>query len=124
MELYFGSLRTADHDLASRNMVIFAIPDIGVQFKAPFSAEDLALEYAALLTLLEFIDVNPQIFANRALELFCHNFDLVRQINDNTVEDVNLAPFLKRALEYRKKLKYSINWIPESDNPAGRTKID
>lgn len=124
MELFFGSMGSSNSEVQNRNMVIFTIPDIGVKFKAPYSAQDLALDYVALLTLLEFVDLNPQLFANRALELFCHNFDLVHQVNNSLVTDSNLVPFLERALSYRKKLNYSINWIPETDNPARYPEID
>jgi hypothetical protein len=124
MELYFGSLKQSGSEIVNRNMVMFTIPDIGVEFKAPFAAEDLTLDYAALLTLLEFIDVNPQLFANRALELFCNNVDLVHQINNSIVEDARLVPLLSKALEYRRRLKYSINWVPEPDNPAQQPEID
>ena len=124
MELYFGSLENSSPDLNTRSMVIFSIPDIGVKFKAPFAARSLALDYAALLTLLEFIDVNPQLFANRALELFCNNFELVHQVNNRCVNDSDMVPFLKKALVYRRKLNYSINWIPETDNPARHPEID
>ena len=124
MELFFGSLENLSPHLENSNMVIFSIPDIGVQFKAPFAARDLALDYAALLTLLEFVEVNPQLFANRALELFCNNFDLVNQVNNSFVNSSDFVPLLKKTLEYRKKLKFSINWIPEDDNPIRHPEID
>jgi hypothetical protein len=124
MELYFASMKSLSAQPNPRNLVTFAIPDIGVRFKAPYPAEDLTLEYASLLTLLEFIDINPGLFTNRALELFCHNADLVNQIKARRVDQPNLAPYLKKALEYRERLKYSINWVPPDDNPARRTEID
>lgn len=116
MELYFGSLKGLNADIPSQNLVTFAIPDLGVKFKAPFAAEDMALDYASLLTLLEFIEINPQLFSNRALELYSHNSELVDQIKSCRVDEKGLAPYLQRALQYRAKLKYSINWIPNSDN--------
>jgi len=123
MELYFGSMNIPNASTQG-SLVTFTIPDIGVKFKAPFQAEDTALDYASLLTLLEFIEVNPQLFANRALEIYTNNFDLVQQVNTCQISDAQLAPFLQKALEYRSKMKYSINWIPRPDNPAERLEID
>lgn len=112
MELYFSSMSGHKDDNTIHNLVTFAIPDIGVKFKAPFPAEDMALDYASLLALLEFVDINPQLFANRALEIYSNNPQIVQQIETSTVDDVELVPFLRKVLEYRTRMKYSINWIP------------
>jgi hypothetical protein len=121
MELYFGSLKGLNSDTKSRNLVTFAIPDLGVKFKAPFPASNIALDYASLLTLLEFIEINPKLFGNRTLELYSNNSELVDQVNKSRVNQLELMPFLKRALQFRAKLKYSLNWIPDPENPAGDT---
>jgi len=121
MELYFGSLTGLKDDNSSHSLVTFAIPDIGVKFKAPFPAEDLALDYASLLTLLEFVEINPQLFANRALELYSNNYQLVEQINSCAVDREELAPFLQKVLAYRARMKYSINWTPR---PEGGSQMD
>lgn len=117
MEIYFGSLKGLNDDIKPHNLVTFAIPDLGVKFKAPFPAEDLALDYASLLTLLEFIEINPQLFTDRALELYSQNSKLVEQVKNRQVDRTELIPFLKKALAYRSKLNYSLNWIPGSDQP-------
>jgi hypothetical protein len=123
MEIYFGSLKPLDTDIKPHNLVTFAIPEIGVRFKAPYPAEDLALEYVSLLTLLEFVDVNPQLFRNRALELFTNNRDLVQQINNRQVNNSDLLPYLEKTLEYRSRLRFSINWVAFPDNPAQQSEI-
>ncbi len=112
MELYFGSLKGLNTDIKPHNLVTFNIPDLGVKFKAPFPAEDMALDYASLLTLLEFVEINPQLFTNRALELYSNNSELVDQIENKQVNRTELIPFLKKALHYRSKLNYSLNWTP------------
>lgn len=123
MEIYFGSFQLPEASLP-QNLVAFTIPDLGVKFKAPFKAKDLALDYASLLTLLEFVEVNPQLFANRALEIYCNNFDLVSQVKEHFVNDKGLIPYLQKALDYKSKLNYSINWVAQNDNPAQNPKID
>jgi len=124
MDLYFGSLQRQSGESTLDALVTFTIPDIGVRFKAPYKAEGTVVDYASLLTLLEFVDINPQLFSNRALELYSHNFELIQQINSCMVDDLQLQPYLQKALEYRKKLKYSINWISRPDNPAQKTEFD
>jgi len=124
MELFFGSHKISGGNVASGNLVAFSIPDLGVKFKAPYAADNKVLDYAALLTLLEFIEINPQLFTNRALELYCNNYDLVSQVKNSRVEDIELAPFLRKALEYRNKLRFSLNWIPAPDNPAQNLEIN
>lgn len=124
MELYFGSMKRQLTDTQIDTLVTFAIPDIGVKFKAPYRAEDYMLDYASLLALLEFVEINPQLFKNRALELYCNNFDLVEQVNTKSVDRKELAPLLQKTLQYRSKLKFSINWVSLADNPAQRPEID
>ncbi len=124
MELFFGSFSDLGGGEKDNNLVSFAIPDLGVKFKAPFDAEDILLDYASLLTLLEFIEINPQLFGNKALELFSHNITLVTQVKTCRVSNETLVPYLQKALKYRSKLKYSINWISFPDNPAQRPEID
>ncbi len=124
MELYFGSMRRQPIDAQIDTIVTFEIPDIGVKFKAPYKADESLLDYASLLTLLEFIEINPQLFQNRALELYCNNFELVEQVNSNTVNRKELIPLLKKTLTYQSKLNFTINWISLADNPAQRPEID
>ena len=124
MELYFGSLKSSDPQAHSRPLVTFAIPDIGVKFKAPYAADNLILEYASLLTLLEFIEINPKLFVNRSLELYSASAELVDQVNRRHVNAPDLVPYLQKALEYRSRLKFSINWISPDDNPAHDIEID
>lgn len=124
MELYFGSFQPSGSPAISRPLVTFAIPDIGVRFKAPYKAENMILEYASLLTLLEFIEINPKLFVNRSLELYSASAELVDQVNRRQVNTPTLAPYLRKALEYRARLKYSINWISAGNNPAHDIEID
>ncbi len=124
MELYFGSLQPSGSPATPRPLVTFAIPDIGVKFKAPYAAENMILEYASLLTLLEFIEINPRLFLNRSLELYSASAELVDQVNRRQVNTPALAPYLRKTLEYRARLKFSINWISPDDNPAHDIEID
>ncbi|PJA26224.1 MAG: hypothetical protein CO189_12045 [candidate division Zixibacteria bacterium CG_4_9_14_3_um_filter_46_8] len=98
--------------------VCFTIPDIGIAFKAAFSGKPEECEYTSLLALLEFVDLNPQLFQNKNLEIFSDSFAMVHQVNMKLSADRELEPFRNMALSYKKKIPYTLNWISKGDNPA------
>ena len=67
---------------------------------------------------LEFVEINPQLFKNKTLELYSDSFTLVNQVNNKMYCSKDLEPFRNMALLMKKKIPYSLNLIPESDNPA------
>jgi len=120
MECYFGSYERRDRSEDARKMVVcFAIPDAGIVFKAPFDAEQkLHTQYASLLTLLEFIELNQKIFKGKELKIFGDNFDLVEQVNQNQACLYEFTELLKKAIDYKKKFNYQIGWVPKGSNPS------
>ena len=75
MECFFHSFIRENKSESNHNAIIsFTIPDIGVVFRAAFRGGDKEVEYAALLALLEFVETNPQLFKNRALENLLRQF--------------------------------------------------
>lgn len=119
MECFFHSFVRENKSESEHNAIIsFTIPDIGVVFRAAFRGGDKEVEYAALLALLEFIEVNPQLFKNRALEIYSDSFTLVNQVNRRMYCSKDLEPFRNMALMMMKKIPYSLNLIPKADNPA------
>ena len=104
-------------------LVCFSIPEAGINFKAPFSGKELHTEYASLLTLLEFIELNQKLFEDKKLNIFSDNLDLVSQINEQTCK-YEYSQLLSKALEYRDKYTFAIGWIPKRQNPAVRNLFD
>ena len=98
--------------------VSFSIPDIGISFKAAFNGKQDECEYTGLLALLEFIDLNPQLFKNKNVEVFTDSFSVVHQVNMKISPNKNLEPYRNMALSYKKKIAYTLNWIAPDDNPA------
>lgn len=99
-------------------VVSFSIPDLGIVFRAQFSGAPVECEYASLLALLEFIEINPHLFQNRTVEIFGDSFEVVNQVNLQMICNKDLEPYRNMALVYKKKIPYSLNWIPEKENPA------
>ncbi len=124
MNCYFG-IHNRDNQAADDKsmLVCFSIPEAGISFKAPFAGEELHTEYASLLTLLEFIELNRKMFEGKELNIYSDNLDLIGQINDKTCK-YEYSQLLSKTLEYKEKFTFSIGWIPKGQNPAVRNIFD
>ncbi len=119
MECFFTSfVRDKQADDGKNALISFTIPDHGIVFRASFKGTHKEVEYAALLALLEFVEINPQIFKNKTLEIYSDSFTLVNQVNKKMYCSKDLEPFRNMALLMQKKIPYSLSLIPLSDNPA------
>lgn len=120
MDCYFGSYeRERRGPGGKKSLVCFSIPDKGISFKAPFAGEEqLHTDYASLLTLLEFIELNDKYFVGRNINIYGHNHDIVKQVNANQTNRFEFAELLKKAIDYKSKLSYNIGWISLTENPS------
>ena len=98
--------------------VSFAIPDLGISFRAQFSGDKDECDYASLLALLEFMELNPHLFKNKRLEIFGDNFNIVNQVNQKVHPTKDLEPYMNMAIGYKRKIPFILKWIPDSENPA------
>ncbi len=125
MELYFGSYQRRSSLRNSNGMLVcFAIPEAGISFKAPFSGEELHTEYASLLTLLEFVELNFKMFRGQPLKIFGANLELVNQVNMKAVCAYEFTELLKKTLDYKDKYNFSLGWVPPNHNPATSSLFD
>jgi len=106
---YKGITRPDEEDRQFNGFVSFAIPDLGIKFRGQFKGTYGETEYASLLALLEFIELNSHLFKDRRLEIFGNNFQVISQVNSDVC---NLAQ------DYKKKIPYILNWIPTDENMA------
>jgi hypothetical protein len=113
---FYGRIR--EEEKARDGVVSFTIPDLGIVFRAQFKGNARECEYASLLALLEFIEINPHLFKNKTVEIFGDSFLVVNQVNQQMFCDKNLEPYRNMALVYKKKIPYSLSWIPQNENPA------
>jgi len=117
MQLYFygisGEGRPEGYGLAT-----FTIPDAGIVFRARFKGNQDECQYAALLALLEFVEINPQLFKHRTVEIYGDSFTVVHQVNKKMLCGKTLEPYRNMALLYKRKFEYSLSWIPTNENPA------
>ncbi len=123
---FYGTIRDENKDNRSTTLttnvpngvVSFTIPDLGIVFRAQFKGKAQECEYASLLALLEFIEINPHLFRNKTVEIFGDSFVVVNQVNLQMFCNKELEPYRNMALVYKKKIAYSLNWIPQNENPA------
>ena len=115
---FYGTIRNENSKNGHNGVVSFSIPDFGIIFRAQFSGTPVECEYASLLALLEFIEINPHLFQNRTVEIYGDSFEVVNQVNLQMVCHKDLETYRNMALGYKKKIPFSLNWIPEKENPA------
>ena len=105
-------------------LVCFSIPDAGITFKAPFAGEELHTEYASLLTLLEFIEMNQRLFQGKELKIFGNNLDMINQVNMKSVCRYEFSDLLKKTLDYKTRYEFNLGWVPKENNPALNSLFD
>ncbi len=119
MECYFcGRIRDQDLEDDNQGVVSFFIPELGISFRAQFKGTLYQCQYASLLSLLEFVELNPQLFKNKQVEIYGDSYIVVNQVNLRLTCTDDLKPYRDMALLYKKKVPYTLNWVPGKDNPA------
>ena len=119
MRCYFSSDKSGPPDQTGPGFVSFVIPELKITFRARYNGTAAACEYAGLLALLEFVEINPTVFEGKVLEVFGDSFDVVNQVNDRLSCRADLADYRRLALLMRERIPYTIDWIPPAENPAG-----
>ena len=116
----FISAKTLVQDKEKRQngLISFAISDLGILFKARYFGSHYELEYISLLALLRFIEKNYKAFEGQKINVLCSSSLLVYQMSENTVCQKELERHRNLALACKKKLKFSLSWVPENENRA------
>jgi hypothetical protein len=119
MKCYFqGFTREENNEAQFNGFVSFTIPEMGIKFRGQFSGSSDECEYASLLALLEFIELNAHLFKDRRIEIFGNSIEVVSQVNSEMSPTHDLEPFCAMAQGYKKKIPYTLNWIPSDENMA------
>jgi Cu2+-containing amine oxidase len=120
MDCFFATYELPDGNALCKSAIVsFHIPDLGIRFKAPFDAVDRNHgDYASLLALLEFIDSNQKYFANHTFQIYGNNISVINQINRRETPPPVFTHLLEKALGYRQRYRFSLEWVPTDDNTA------
>ncbi len=125
VKCYF-SAKTLERDREKKQngLTCFAIPEVGVIFKNSSYGSWYELEYLSLISLLRFIEANQTAFENQKISIMCSSPLLVYQMNENSGCQSELLPFRNLALAYKRRLNFSLSWIPEVENRAQNGRMD
>jgi hypothetical protein len=119
MRCFFHGHNRGEDGLSGFNgLVSFAIPDLGISFRAQYRGNRDECEYASLLALLEFVELNPHLFRNRRIEIFGNDYLIISQVNQGAQPSRNLEPYMNMAIGYKNKIPFTLNWIPDNENLA------
>ena len=120
MECYFGARRLPmSNPDGKSSVVMFYIPDVGIRFKAPFAGVDQDhSDLASILALLEFIDSNQKYLVKQTYQIYGDNLAVINQINGRCAIREEFEPLMSKTAEYRDKYRFSLEWVPPSENPA------
>ncbi len=119
MKCFFkGVVRNSDGNPLFNGFVSFVIPELGINFRGQYKGEHEECEYASLLALLEFIELNNHLFKDKRIEILGNNYSVVSQVNSIEEPSEDLEPFCSLAQSYKKKFPFVLDWIPTDENMA------
>ena len=132
VKLYFyGSNRRERREESGLGIIAFAVPDIGFVFRSAHKGTALECEGYALLTLCQFVEGNTGLFKGQKLEFLGDSTAAVYQVSQPGISaraagqsrqglpaDGYPARLLERLRAFKKKLGFSIRWVPVSENRA------
>ena len=119
MKCYFhGSVIGDDKTSRQIGTVSFAIPDLGVIFRSRWMGNLLECQYAALLSLLQFIENNTKILGKKELQILSDASVVVYQLTKDTFVLKNIEPYYRKVQTYKSKFPFRIHWLPEKENVA------
>ena len=71
MQCFFsGEMFVHAEQPITAGVLSFRIPDLDITFRSQFKGSAHECQYASLLALLEFVELNPHLFKNKTLELY------------------------------------------------------
>jgi len=129
---FFGSNRQNRPEEVGWGVIAFAAPDIGFVFRSAHWGTALECEYQALLALCRFVEANAAVFKAQKLEVLGDSTAVVYQLSlplDSLNGSEKLQGFpptptilhlREQALQFKKKLGFSVFWVPPAENRAAR----
>jgi hypothetical protein len=119
MKCYFhGSVNGEDALLQQMGTVSFAIPDFGIIFRSRWVGNLIECQYAALLSLLQFLEKNKELVKDDKVEILSDASVVVYQLSKDAFIYKSVETLYRTVQTYKSKFNFKIHWIPEQDNIA------
>lgn len=119
MKCYFhGSVNGEDKLSKQMGTVSFAIPDLGVIFRSRWMGNLIECQYAALLSLLQFLENNKGLLKDGTIKILSDASIVVYQLSQGTFIYKNIEEYYRLVQTYKSKIDFKVHWIPEKDNCA------
>jgi len=119
-----AKVKHPDKILRQNGLVSFAIPDLGILFRASFFGSYYELEYMSLLSVLRFIELNRAVFENHKIDIYSTSSILVYQVDQKAFCQKELEKHKNLAVAYKSILNFSLRWVPQSENKAENGMLD
>ena len=114
---YFFGTSYNEHDNGRPvGLAGYAIPDLGIIFRSRHEGTIHECQYAGLLELLKFIELNKESFKDLEFEILSDSALVIYQISHRKFISRDLAPFYSAAIEYKN------DEVQEYDNQRERAK--
>jgi len=114
----WGTNNAENRDQSGNGLLSFAIPDLGIQFRAAYTGNAAECEYLAIMALLNFVNVNPKIFERQSLDIFTDAVLPVYQVNKKAPVPASAARYCRAIGRFRATHRLSVGWVPREQNPA------
>lgn len=119
MRCYFhGNTYQIDPLAKGEGTVSFAIPDLGIIFRSRWSGNLYDIQFAALISLLRFIENNEKIFKGSEIEIHSDAAVVIYQVTKNPVVPKSMLQYYHAVQQYRSKFPFKLSWVPLRENPA------
>ena len=115
---FYGEVKGADQLAKQPGIVSFAVPDFGIIFRSRWEGNLIECQYAALLSLLQFIETNEKLFKGKNIEIYSDASVVIYQLTKGTFIFKQIESYYRLVQVYKNKFTLNFRWIPEQDNPA------
>jgi hypothetical protein len=115
---FFGTSYNEHKNGSPVGLAGYAIPDLGIIFRTRHEGNIYECQYAGLLALLNFIELNNKSFQGAKFEILSDSALIIYQISHRKFISRDLTPLYNAAIEYKRKIDYRVTWVPRGENTA------
>jgi hypothetical protein len=120
----WGTNNLENRDQRGSGILSFAVPDLGIQFRASHQGTASECEYLAIMALLNFVSNNPKIFTEQKLDIYTDAVLPVYQVNKKAPVPPSVERYCRAIQRLRATHQLALGWVPKEQNTAFTGVID